>query len=81
MPQYKDTGDQCPAQSGIRRYQAGYDWIDLTFESGATYTYRAENIGQRYINQMKQLASDGDCLNTWLNQRHEIRRQGTKKLS
>jgi hypothetical protein len=77
MARYKDTGDQCPQESGIERYQSGSDYIDITFKSGGTYRYTATRLGKRAIDQMKILARQGDCLNTWLNQHREVWKSGT----
>jgi len=69
MPTYPDNNEDCPNTSGIANYTSGHDFIDITFKDGKTYRYSAEHLTQPEITQMKRLAAQGDCLNTWLNQR------------
>lgn len=67
MAKYLDSGLGCPRKSGIAKFRLGYDWVEVTFKSGLEYTYTSAGVGQKAINDMKNLANQGDCLNTYIN--------------
>lgn len=62
MQTYRDfNGD-----SGISGFELGEDFIIIEFKSGARYKYTNGSAGSFHINQMKQLAQQGDGLNKYI---------------
>ena len=52
--------------SGIIAYAIGDDYIDVQFHSGVTYRYSYVSTGMERVEQMKQLAVQGQGLNSFI---------------
>lgn len=62
MKPYRDlSGD-----SGVDSYEDGVDWIKVRFKQGGTYLYDGDRPGLEHVDRMKQLASAGDGLATYI---------------
>jgi hypothetical protein len=59
--------------SGIRSYEAGPDFIRITWKEGEPYLYTYATIGEEHIETMKQLAKNGSHLNAYINRHPEIK--------
>ena len=68
------TGD-----SGITAFETGADYIIVQFIGGDKYRYTYRSAGKRHIEKMKQLATDGKGLSTYISQ--HIRGNYQDKLS
>ena len=55
-------------KSGIAAYENGADYILVKFISGETYRYTYRSAGKRAIEAMKQFASAGKGLSTFISQ-------------
>ena len=64
MQRYKDPH----GTSGVTAYQAGPDYIDGQFRNGPRYRYTYQIPGIQHVEAMKQLASEGQKLATYINQ-------------
>lgn len=53
--------------SGIVAYESGPDFIRVQFSSGSVYLYTYESAGPENIELMKELASKGEGLNSFIN--------------
>lgn len=53
--------------SGIVAYERGPNFIRVQFSSGSVYLYTCESAGAHNIEQMKELASKGEGLNSFIN--------------
>ncbi len=53
--------------SGIDAYQIGPDFIRVKFHNGSIYLYTYESAGQDDIEEMKELAKEGQGLNRYIN--------------
>lgn len=63
MEQYKNLA----GNSGVVAYENGSDFIRVQFGDGGIYLYTYESAGARAIERMKQLATQGRGLNTFIN--------------
>lgn len=63
--------------SGVTAYEAGEDYIKVEFVDGGLYLYTDDSAGPDAIVQMKQLASRGEGLSTFISQ-HVRDRYATK---
>lgn len=63
MERYKNLG----GDSGVVAYEIGPDFIRVQFSDGAIYLYTYASAGSHNIEQMKQLATRGQGLNTFIN--------------
>ena len=52
--------------SGIAAFTIGDDYIDVQFHSGMTYRYSYASTGADHVEQMKQLALQGQGLNSFI---------------
>ena len=52
--------------SGIAAFAIGDDYIEVAFRSGMTYRYSYASTGAERVEQMKQLALQGQGLNTYI---------------
>ncbi len=53
--------------SGIKAYEIGTNFIRVQFSKGSVYLYTYESAGAHDIEQMKELASKGKGLNSFIN--------------
>lgn len=63
MQAYKNIG----GNSGVRAYEIGEKYIDVQFNSGRPYRYSYESAGRDKVEQMKNIAKQGQGLNTYIN--------------
>ena len=63
MERYKNLS----GGSGIVAYESGPDFIRVQFSSGSVYLYTYESAGSENIEEMKELASKGEGLNSFIN--------------
>ena len=63
MKRYKNLS----GGSGIVAYESGPDFIRVRFSSGSVYLYTYESADPDDIEQMKELASKGEGLNSFIN--------------
>lgn len=64
MKRYKNLS----GGSGIVAYESGPDFIRVRFSSGSVYLYTYESAGSENIEDMKELASKGEGLNSFINE-------------
>ena len=53
--------------SGVIAYEDGPDWICVQFSNGSTYLYTYQSAGPENVEKMKQLARQGQGLNSYIN--------------
>jgi hypothetical protein len=53
--------------SGVVAYEVGPDFIRVQFSDGAVYLYNNASAGLHNIEHMKQLARNGQGLNSFIN--------------
>ena len=53
--------------SGIAAYEAGAKFIRIQFTSGSVYLYTYESAGKDDIEEMKELAKEGEGLTRFIN--------------
>ncbi len=63
MEQYKNLG----GDSHVAAYEIGPDFIRVQFLDGSIYLYTNASAGSDNIQQMKQLAQEGQGLNSFIN--------------
>lgn len=63
MNSYSNNG----RDSGVRAYEIGTDYIKVQFSDLATYTYSYRKAGKNHVDNMKQLAIQGEGLNSYIN--------------
>ena len=63
MDPYRNVG----GNSGVVAYESGSDFIRVQFSSGSVYLYTYESAGAENIEEMKELASKGEGLNSFIN--------------
>lgn len=63
MPRYANLS----GRSGVTAYEVGQDWICVQFSDGSTYLYTYQSAGAENIETMKQLARQGQGLNSFIN--------------
>jgi hypothetical protein len=63
MERYRNRG----GDSGVVAYEEGPDFIRVQFSDGHVYLYTYASAGAREIEQMKQLANNGQGLNSFIN--------------
>ena len=74
MKRYRNLG----GDSGIVAYEAGDDFIKVQFKDGSIYLYDYTTPGPNEVEYMKQLAEEGEGLNSYIS-RH-IRKRYAAKL-
>lgn len=75
MERYKNlNGD-----SGVVSYEIGIDFIWVVFSDGARYLYTYARTGARNVDHMKQLATNGRGLNSFINTNHAVRNGYARK--
>jgi hypothetical protein len=64
MERYRNTG----GDSGVYAYEIGFDYISVQF-SGTyrIYIYSYRKAGSTHVENMKQLACNGNGLNSYIN--------------
>lgn len=62
MEPYKNLG----GNSGVEAYEIGPDFIRVQFSNGSVYRYTYASAGSHNIEQMKELASRGEGLNSFI---------------
>ncbi len=62
MDTYKNLG----GNSGVDAYEIGPDFIKVQFSDGSVYMYTYASAGPGNIEQMKQLAINGQGLNSFI---------------
>jgi len=66
--------------SGVAGYNLNVDSIDVMFRgSPKIYSYDASNVGHSNVDTMKQLATSGSGLGTFINQHPEVKKGFTLK--
>ena len=63
MEPYRNLG----GDSGVESYEIGSDFIRVQFSDGSVYLYTYESAGSQNIEHMKQLAVNGQGLNSFIN--------------
>ena len=63
MQIYKNLG----GNSNIHSFEAGVNYIDVQFNTGAIYRYSYKNPGSVHVEHMKNLAQEGCGLNSYIN--------------
>jgi hypothetical protein len=63
MQSYTDVG----GDSGVAGYEIGSDSIKVQFKDGSVYLYTHASAGGGSIERMKELAAQGDGLNSYIN--------------
>ena len=53
--------------SGIAAYEEGSDFIRIRFTSGSVYLYTYDSAGKDDIEEMKELAKEGEGLTRFIN--------------
>ena len=74
MQNYKNLG----RDSGVSRYQIDQQSIIVEFSTGAAYEYTYASAGSYNIERMKQLAVDGQGLNSFINS--NVKKKYSRKL-
>ena len=59
--------------SGVRGYDFGEGWIEVTFAGGGVYRYTDRSAGRSRIAEMQRLAHDGQGLNGYINRHARTR--------
>lgn len=62
MERYKNLG----GDSGVAAYEIGQDFIRVQFSDGSIYLYNYASTGPQNIEHMKQLARNGQGLNSFI---------------
>lgn len=63
---FMQTYQNLSGRSGIAAFAIGDDYIEVAFRSGMTYRYSYASIGAERVEQMKQLALQGQGLNSFI---------------
>ncbi|MCL4488353.1 MAG: hypothetical protein M1570_09525 [Chloroflexi bacterium] len=63
MERYQNLG----GDSGVAGYEIGPDYIRVEFSDGSIYLYTCMSAGDQNIEHMKQLARNGQGLNSFIN--------------
>lgn len=63
MKEYRNLGND----SGILGYESRSDFIRVEFSNGSVYLYTYASAGKNNIEEIKQLATDGQGLNSFIN--------------
>ena len=63
METYQNLG----GNSGVAAYEIGQDFIRVQFSNGSIYLYNYEKPGSQDVEHMKQLAANGQGLNSFIN--------------
>lgn len=63
MEPYRNVG----GDSGVVAYESGPDFMRVQFSDGSIYLYTYASTGHQNIEQMKQVASNGQGLNSFIN--------------
>jgi hypothetical protein len=63
MERYRNLG----GDSGVIAYEIGADFIRVEFSDRSIYLYTYASAGSHNIERMKQLATDGQGLNAFIN--------------
>lgn len=63
MERYGNVG----GDSGVTAYESGADFIRVQFSDGGMYLYTYGVTGRERVDRMKQLASSGQGLNSYIN--------------
>ncbi|MCC6817533.1 MAG: hypothetical protein IT245_01400 [Bacteroidia bacterium] len=63
MNRYKNSG----GNSGVHAYEIGQDYIVVWFNAGGkSYTYSYGKAGRQHVENMKELAINGQGLNSYI---------------
>lgn len=62
MASYKNFG----GNSNIQAYEIGDTYIDVQFKGGSVYRYSYSSAGQMKVERMKELALQGQGLNSYI---------------
>lgn len=63
MQHYRNVG----GESGVVAYESGPDFLRVLFSDGSVYLYTYDATGRENVERMKQLASSGGGLNSYIN--------------
>ncbi len=74
MEQYRNLG----GNSGVTAYEIGSDFIKVMFKDGSLYLYNYESTGQQDVETMKELATAGTGLNSFISSK--VRKRYAAKL-
>lgn len=75
MEQYKNLG----GGSGVSGFMIKDNLIIIEFSTGATYEYTTGSVGATNLKRMKQLATKGSGLNSFINTR--VKNNYSRKIS
>lgn len=73
-----DDYENLSGKSGVLKYKTGVDFILIQFIDHSIYEYNYQATGKGNVEKMKQLASSGIGLNTFISQK--IRTRFSKKI-
>jgi hypothetical protein len=76
MQRYKNRS----GQSNVHAFELLDDAIIVQFKDYSQYTYRSIRVGARNLMEMKQLATGGQGLNSFINQNPTVRNGYTDKI-
>jgi len=65
--------------SGVSAFQIGHESISVCFRGNQCYEYTYDGIGRENVETMKELASCGRGLNTFISQTPKVRNGYTRK--
>ncbi|WP_206613194.1 hypothetical protein [Pseudodesulfovibrio sp. S3] len=65
--------------SGIEAFRIESDGICIQYIKAGTYTYTVGKLGQDHIDNMKQLALEGEGLNEYINTNRDVYNGWTSK--
>lgn len=74
MERYANLG----GDSGITGYEIAADSITVQFKDGSVYLYSYASTGQRDVERMKQLAQQGQGLNSFISK--HVKDRDARKL-
>jgi len=74
MEQYRNLG----GDSGVTGYEIGSDFIKVNFKDDSLYLYTYESTGQQDVETMKELATAGTGLNSFISSK--VRKRYAAKL-
>lgn len=74
MEKYKDLSQN----SGVVAFEEGLDFIKVKFRDGEVYQYDHRHPGKLHVENMKELARQGQGLSTYISQ--HVRENFSKKI-
>jgi hypothetical protein len=74
MEQYRNLG----GNSGVTEFEIGSDFIKVMFKDGSLYLYNYATTGQQDVETMRELATGGTGLNSFISSK--VRKRYAAKL-